>query len=482
MPLLQSSAALGFLLAMEAAGQSTSELQTMIETLKAEHESAMSHMWLILCGALVMFMHAGFAMLESGCCRAGFVQSVLEKNLLNCCVSTLGWWLFGWAFAYGGVPQYGFIGSSEFASVGANFLEFDEDSGVITAGDGNLNWFFQWAFCMTSATIVSGAVAERLQLGGYCIFCFIMTSFVYPVVVAWTWSCAGWLNYIGAGYYDFAGSGIVHLCGGAGAIVGCKIIGPRTGRYDENTDQTMFEPHNVSLVVLGTIILWFGWYGFNCGSTLAMDGAGSGQLAAQVAVNTTLSPAFAGLLTSFVRRYQTGRWSAVSTCGGILGGLVSITAGCGSVRPFSAVIIGCIGGIMYMLAGDMMVRFKIDDPVEAFPVHGACGMWGVLAAALFDWGVPAGYWNGWGGFSPTEGATLGSGLLANFVGIVAIFVWSGTLLGLTFTALKAAHFLRIPVEGELEGLDAHEFSPTKAYASVEEGVSPKPRGTQASPT
>jgi Amt family ammonium transporter len=445
-----------------------SELQTMIESLKAEHEVAMSHMWLILCGALVMFMHAGFAMLESGCCRSGFVQSVLEKNLLNCCVSTIGWWAFGWAFAYGDVPENGFIGSAEFFSVGKQgapvegvddtlyFLDFSGDA--ISAGDNNLNWFFQWAFCMTSATIVSGAVAERLQLGGYCIFCFVMTSFVYPVVVAWTWSCRGWLNYVGAGYMDFAGSGIVHLCGGMGALVGAKIVGPRDGRFVEGVDQEKFEAHNVSFIVLGTFILWFGWYGFNCGSTLGMSES-AGRLAAQVAMNTTLSPAISGLIVTFTMRFRTGRWSAISMCGGILGGLVSITAPCGSVTPGSALIIGAIGGLVYMLASDLLPKLGIDDPVEAFAVHGACGIWGTLAAALFDWGVPQQKWHGWGGFSPTDGATLGSGLLANFVGIIAIMAWSGTLLGLVFLALKATGFLRISKQAEAEGLDLHEFSP-----------------------
>merc|ERR1719506_159534 len=433
------------------------ELQQMIVNLQAEHESAMSHMWLIICGAMVMFMHAGFAMLECGCCRAGFSQSVLEKNLLNCCVSTLGWWLLGWGFAYGDVPQYGFIGGSEFASVGTTFMEFGED-GVITASDGNLNWFFQWAFCMTSATIVSGAVAERLQLGGYCIFCFIMTSFVYPVVVAWTWSCRGWLNYVGAGYMDFAGSGIVHLCGGVGALVGCKIIGPRTGRFCLDVDQEKFAAHNVPFIVLGTIILWFGWYGFNCGSTLSMS-EGAGRLAAQVAMNTTLSPAISGLVVTFTMRFRKGYWSAISMCGGILGGLVSITAPCGSVAPGSALIIGAIGGLVYMLASDLVPKLHIDDPVEAFAVHGACGIWGVLAAALFDWGVPRNNWHGWEGFSPTEGATLGSGLAANVTGVVAIMAWSGILLALVFLGLKATGFLRISQEAEEEGLDLHEFSP-----------------------
>merc|ERR1719183_3351375 len=419
--------------------------------------TAMTHMWLIICAALVVYMQAGFAMLEAGCCREGFVSSVLEKNLLDACIAALSWFMFGWGVAYGNVPQYGFIGQEQFATAG--FLEIDGDTGVISdPGASNVNWFFQMAFTATSTTIISGAMAERLYLSGYIFFCFLMCSFIYPVVVAWTWSCAGWLNYVGAGYMDFAGSGIVHLCGGMGALVGAKIVGPRTGRFEEGVDQEKFDAHNVSFIVLGTIILWFGWYGFNCGSTLSMS-EGAGRLAAQVAMNTTLSPAISGLVVTFTMRFRKGYWSAISMCGGILGGLVSITAPCGSVAPGSALIIGAIGGLVYMLASDLLPRLHIDDPVEAFAVHGACGIWGVLAAALFDWGVPQQKWHGWGGFSPTDGATLGSGLAANVAGIAAIMAWSGSLLTIVFMGLRKMHFLRIPKEAEAEGLDLHEFSP-----------------------
>merc|ERR1719440_2416928 len=192
---------------------------------------------------------------------------------------------------------------------------------------------------MTSATIISGAMAERLYLSGYVFFCFAMTGFIYPVVVAWTWSCSGWLNYVGAGYMDFAGSGIVHLCGGMGALVGAKIVGPRTGRFKPEVNKEKFDAHNVAFIVLGTIILWFGWYGFNCGSTLGMNES-AGRLAAQVAMNTTLSPAISGLVVTFTQRFRKGHWSAISMCGGILAGLVSITAPCRSVTPGSALVIG----------------------------------------------------------------------------------------------------------------------------------------------
>merc|ERR1719181_1331481 len=450
---------------------------TSVQAEIAGVNTAMTHMWLILCAALVVYMQAGFAMLEAGCCREGFVSSVLEKNLLDACIAALSWWLLGWGVAYGDVPEGGFIGTTEFASVGPTFMTFGDD-GVITAGDGNLNWFFQWAFCMTSATIVSGAVAERLFLSGYIFFCFIMCAFIYPVVVAWTWSCRGWLNYVGAGYMDFAGSGIVHMCGGVGGLVGTYMIGPRKGRFEEGTDQAQFEPHNVTFIVLGTILLWVGWYGFNCGSTLAMNES-AGYLAAQVAVNTTLSPAAAGLVVTFTRRKTTGRWNVVEMCGGVLGGLVSITAGCGSVFSYSAIIIGLIGGLVYMAAEDFTMKLGIDDPVQAFPVHGACGMWGVIACALFDWGVPQGNYHAWGGMSPTDGASIGGGILVQVVGILAIGAWTGIMLFLVFFGMKKAGFLRVSSDLEDVGLDAAEFSPAKPYQAGVMGadsvaMSPKP--------
>jgi Amt family ammonium transporter len=220
----------------------------------------------------------------------------------------------------------------------------------------------------------------------------------------------------------------------------------------------------VPLIVLGTLILWFGWYGFNCGSTLSMD-AEMGYLAAQVAVNTTLAPTFGGMAAAFFRRWQTGRWNAVSTCGGMLGGLVSVTAGCGNIRGYSAVIIGTIGGFVYMGATDLFVKkFHLDDPVEAAAIHGACGCWGVIAAVLFDWGKGAGIYSGWNGFAGSED-TQGAGFLANLVGIIAIMAWSSIMLSITFLALKSCGFLRISHEQESVGLDEDEFTPTRAYTT-----------------
>merc|ERR1719424_438382 len=274
-------------------------LNTTVHSHQTGTEAAMSHAWLIICGALVMFMHAGFSMLEAGCCRATFAQSVLAKNLLNCCVSTLGWLVLGFPLAYGGV-LWSDVCEYDGCGFFASGLTPQSADSVVAYSDGPLNWFFQWAFCMTAATIVSGAVAERLQVGGYCIFCIIMTSIIYPVVVSWMWYSKGFLYEWG--YMDFAGSGIVHLTGGIGALIGTAMVKPRVGRFEAET-QDDFVPHDVPMIVLGTIILWFGWYGFNCGSTLGMD-MGSGYMAGVVAVNTTIAPAFGGMVVTFIRRAQ----------------------------------------------------------------------------------------------------------------------------------------------------------------------------------
>jgi Amt family ammonium transporter len=220
------------------------------------------------------------------------------------------------------------------------------------------------------------------------------------------------------------------------------------------------------MIVLGTIILWFGWYGFNCGSTLGMS-EGSGYMAAVVAVNTTIAPAFGGMVVTFARRAQAPhKWMTTETCGGILAGLVSITAGCGNVHPWASVVIGCVGGVLYMLAADLLVKMQIDDPVQAFPVHGACGIWGVLAAVFFDWGLPYGTLHAWGGHSPTDGHGFAEGLTAAATFLGLNIVWSGGTLAVTFAGLGAGKLLRVSEEAEKEGLDEHEFSPKAARTQL----------------
>eukprot|EP00434_Breviolum_minutum_P036556 symbB.v1.2.032390.t1/scaffold3856.1/size95938/8 len=386
--------------------EESSDQQGRVAALQATDYSlggALDSAWMCLCGALVMFMHAGFGMLETGCCRAKNASNVLMKNLVNVCVGTLGWWIFGWAFAYGEQNGNGFIGTTGFA--GFDFYTQDSSTGVITPvascdSDGcqstMLSWFFQWAFCTAGATIVSGAVAERVKSPTYAVFAFLMASFIYPVIVAWTWG-GGWIaTVLDVGYMDFAGSGVVHLTGGVAGLMGTIILGPRKGRF-ENPEE--FEIHNLPLVVLGTFSLWFGWYGFNPGSTLGMhDGAT---------------------------------------------GLVSITAGCGNMECGSAFATGLIGGIVYQGSSMLLQKLKIDDPVDASPVHGFCGIWGVLAC--------------------------GTAIGAQFILVCMVIVWSGILSAIIFALLKLTGTLRVSEEVEDVGMDSHHHSPPKAYAMEAQG-------------
>jgi len=312
-----------------------------------------------------------------------------------------------------------------------------------------LYWFFQWAFCATAATIVSGAMAERCTLMGYAIFSAFMTTFIYPVVVHWTWG-GGWLTDVG--YIDFAGSGIVHMCGGVAALVGAIIVGPRTGRFDD-AKETEFQPHNVPLVVLGTFVLWFGWYGFNAGSTVAMSGkeAENAQIASLVAMNTTISAGVAGLAVFTIRFALTKKYDVCGLANGILAGLVSITAPCDGVYPWSAAMVGLIGGFFYIGASTFMKKMHIDDPLDAFAVHGFCGAWGVMSVAFFN--------SESGVFYGGEGKIIGVQLL----GIVAIAAWTAALAGVAFGALRVTKLLRASEDLEKKGLDASCY-PSSAYA------------------
>jgi Amt family ammonium transporter len=439
---------------------------TAVSSGLAEHATCLDNMWLVLCGALVMFMQLGFAMLSAGTCRAKNVQSILTKNISDVAIGTVAWFLCGWMIAYGGdADSIEFAGNKEVFTLGFNT---EPSSGHIQSEGKALSWFFQWAFCSAAATIVSGGVAERVQMGGYFVYSFLMTSVIYPVVVAWTWGY-GWL-YDGVnsiGYMDFAGSGIVHMTGGVGAIVGAIIAGPRDGRWENPED---FAPHNAPMVVMGTFCLWFGWYGFNCGSTLGLSSASQAHMAAQVAMNTTLGASTAGLTTFFLTFLMTkGKYDNAALCNGILAGCVSVTAGCGNIEQGSAVLIGILGGALYFTSSQVVKKLKIDDPLDAFSVHGVCGAWGVMAAALFDWGKGFDHvhaWSGWECMRDEDGNCLtGAGgklIVANLVEVLAITAWVATTSSIIFLTLKFAGFLVVNPEDQLAGLD-EKHSPSKAY-------------------
>jgi len=407
---------------------------------------------------LVMFMQAGFAILESGACREKNAAMVLMKNVLDACLGCLVWYLVGYGLAYGAPEDPNvFIGVKNFAAT-----DFEPPH--------HLNWFFQWAFCATAATIVSGSVAERIEFSGYVIYASVMTGLIYPVVVWWTWSGNGWLTNLG--YVDFAGSGIVHLTGGISALTGAAIIGPRKGRWTSEPGD--FDPHSMAMVVTGTFILWFGWYGFNCGSTLIMSDAAAANVGAKVAMNTTIAGSIGGL-TVFASRYFRTKlkkgdkpYDLAAACNGILVGLVASCAGVDVVDPHGALLLGIFGGLAYELGSALVQKLGVDDPLDAFAVHGCGGMTGVIMGPLLS---AAGIADG--------GKQFGAHVVALFV----ISAWSGGLSAITFLILRSAGLLRISEAEEVGGCDMHlaqqYHSPPKAYDIPVAPVSDVAKPTEA---
>ncbi|KAF4740777.1 hypothetical protein FOZ62_016368 [Perkinsus olseni] len=456
----------------------------------------MSTMWRILTGAMIMFMQAGFAMLEAGSVRVYNVQAILMKNLLDVCISPMIWWLMGWGLALGYTtdPVTGeltsgsqFSGGSGYAGTGLTeyCVEFDPATGdCIDNAPAPLGrpkfspdeFFFFWTFSAAASTIVSGGVAERVRCSSYFLFSSLMSGFIYPVLVAWLWSGHGWLSKpadgIDASFYDFAGSGVVHLTGGIAALVGAKILGPRKGRFDEMVDQTEFVPHSIPLIVLGTMILWFGWIGFNAGSTSTFQSIVDSNKAARSAMNTVLSGAAGGFTLFIIRLVFFNMYDVAGVCNGCLAGLVSITAGSANVTSFSAIIIGIIGGSLYQTASRMVAQRRIDDPIDAFAVHGMGGMWGSIACVLFDYG------SGFSVFSQGEitrigpnnyeaAVSVGTQLGVNILGILMIILWSGFWSSLVFLIFRRFDLLHATEENEVFAPDDYmQFSSRRKPGAV----------------
>ena len=316
---------------------------------------------------LVFLMQAGFGMLEAGFIRAKNTCNILTKNFLDYCMASIGFFVFGYAIMFSEGNQ--FFGTSGFLMVGA---ESGADVSLWAF------WLFQAAFCGAAATIVAGGMAERMRFPAYLAYSFIISSFIYPIVGHWTWG-GGWLAQLN--FFDFAGSTVVHLTGGATALVGAMLLGPRLGRFNADGSANAIPGHSVPLASLGVFILWFGWFGFNPGSALAV---GDGELISLIAINTNLAAAAGAVTTTFLSWTLFGKPDLFFTMNGALAGLVSITASCAIVSPASAIWIGVTGGFVIVLGERLMNIIKVDDPCGAFPVHGLCGIWGTLTVGL--WG------------------------------------------------------------------------------------------------
>jgi len=400
------------------------------EITASEVQANLDLIFVFLAAVLVIFMQAGFALVEAGLTRSKNVANIMMKNLMDFSGGVLVFFAIGYALAYG-VSGNGFIGTNGFFLTG---IEAEYGS----AGALAVSFLFQVAFAATAATIVSGAMAERTKFKAYFFYSLAITGIIYPLVVRWTWG-GGWLNDVGPGFSDFAGSTIVHSVGGWAALMGALILGPRIGKYGKDGKPRAIPGHSIPFVVLGTLILLIGWYGFNPGSELAADSA-----VPYIAVTTTLAAVSGAVVSMATIWAKTGKPDVAMTANGLLAGLVSITAGTASVSYFGAIALGAVGGFLVVMSVLFFDRIRIDDPVGAISVHGVCGAWGTLGVGLFA----------------TEGGLLygdGFGQLgAQLVGVLVVFVWTAVLSGGVFMAIKATIGLRVSAEEEMAGLDVLE--------------------------
>mmetsp|Transcript_65565 Transcript_65565/g.142290 ORF Transcript_65565/g.142290 Transcript_65565/m.142290 type:complete len:473 (+) Transcript_65565:49-1467(+) len=437
-------------------------LKSRVATTKADQDEALDTIWMIYATSLIFFMHSGFSLLEAGSVRFRNTQNILVKNLMVVTVGFLCWWSVGWAIAFGVDWRAPVSEASDFNGSRGWFMHGLWDNSSMMKF-----WFFQGMFCATGGTIVSGSMAERTKIKGFTIYVIAMTTLIYPFVVYWAWSTRGFLNrytddmssmesIFGPPLIDFAGSGVVHMVGGVGALFGAAIVGPRKDRYAPGTDAE-FDGHNMPFCVMGTFFLWFGWYGFNPGSTGVMHSSADAQKASLVAVNTTMAPCLGGLVVFFLRArvLEPRRLDVGGFCNGILAGLVGVTACCATIKPWEAAIVGLIAGCLYQAGSMLLPRLQIDDVVDAFPVHGVCGCWSVLAAGLF--GDPE---EGHGG----NGSLYGGDQFPTQIGSALIIgAWSAGWSLIILLPLRVVGFLRLNDEFQEKGADVMEHSPAKAY-------------------
>ena len=391
-------------------------------------------LWTCLAAFLVFFMQAGFALVETGFTRGKNACNIIMKNLMDLSLGSVLFWVLGFGLMFGPTGN-GWIGS--IGGEGSDFMFNAEVSAAEQGSSEAFGWaflIFQTVFCATAATIVSGAVAERTKFTGYLVYSVVICAIIYPVFGSWAWGSLwrgeGWLE--GKGFYDFAGSTVVHSVGGWAALAGAIVIGPRLGKYNSNGQITPIPGHNIPLGALGVFILWLGWFGFNPGSTTAVGGEHG---MAYIAVNTNLAAA-GGAITAMLSTWILYKKPDPSLAlNGALAGLVSITAGCDALTPMWSLVAGLIGGVIVVASVVALDKVKIDDPVGAVSVHGVCGAWGTLAVGLFS-----------------DAATVGQQL----TGIIAGFAWAFPTSLILFLGIKYTIGLRVSEEEEFKGLDVME--------------------------
>ena len=408
--------------------------------------SAVNTIWVLFGAAMVFFMQAGFSMCEAGFTRAKNTGNILMKNLMDFCIGTPAFWLVGFGLMFG--AGSGVIGTFD-PLIGGDY------SHILPAGVPLWAFvIFQTVFCATSATIVSGAMAERTKFSAYCIYSAAISLLIYPVSGHWIWG-GGWIAQMG--FHDFAGSTAVHMVGGVCALIGAKILGPRIGKYDKNGKPQAILGHNLSFAALGVFILWFCWFGFNGASTVGMDSDALMDTAGRVFFNTNMAAAVACCTTLLFTWIRYKKPDVSMTYNAALAGLVGITAGCDAVSPVGAAVIGIICGILIVLAVEFFDKIaKIDDPVGAVSVHCVCGATGTILTGLFATGV-----------TTEAGLFYGGGvhlLAVQAAGVVSVAVYVAVVITIVFLAIKYTIGLRADAEDEIAGLDVSEHGLLTAYA------------------
>ena len=408
-----------------------------------------NNLWLLVATILVIFMNAGFAMVEAGMCRQKNAVNILAKNLFVFALAVTAYWFVGYSFMYGDSVIDGWLYFAGFFFDPTVTAETISDAGLVPTVD----FLFQAAFAGTAATIVSGLVAERIKFGEFVIFSLVLTAFIYPVAGSWEWN-GGWLNSVGSvEFIDFAGSSIVHSVGAWAGLVGAMLLGPRIGKYVDGKVQAI-PGHNMSIATLGALILWIGWYGFNPGSQLAMD-----QWVPYVAVTTTLGAAGGAIGATVISTITSKKPDLTMIINGILAGLVSVTAGCGNLTLTGSWVAGLVGGIIVVFSVAALDAAGIDDPVGAFSVHGVCGVWGTIVIGLWGYDVQGdgsglGLLVG-GGIDQLGIQALGAAAYAIWTVVTCFIAWQ--IIGSLFGGI------RVTEQEESEGLDIGEHG-MEAYA------------------
>ena len=407
-----------FLLNMSSAGMAET-------TVSGEVQAIFNSLLFLICGFLVMFMAAGFAMLESGMVTSKSVSVICAKNIGLYSIAGIMFWLFGYNLAYG-IPEGGYIGT---------FTPWSDASAVDTGYADGSDWFFQMVFCATTVSICSGAMAERIKLWPFFLFAAILAGVIYPIVMGWQWG-GGWLAELG--FSDFAGSTLVHSTGGAAALAGIMLLGARYGRFDSKGEAKAIKPFaasSIPLVTVGVFILWLGWFGFNGGSQLAIGTFDDAVAVSSIFINTNLAAAGGVMAAAIITRLMFGKTDVIQMLNGAIGGLVAVTAEPLAPSPLAAIFIGAVGGLIVVFGTKLLFSFKLDDVVGAIPAHMFAGIWGTLAVPLTN---------------------TDASFSAQLIGVLSINIFVFVVSYIVFSAMKATFGIRLSKEAEAKGTDVTE--------------------------